>query len=614
MYEITRERRDNLTYMISVGFTWIGMRPISARATFLLLSLLVLPFVDGLAMTAGVSASVPAPFQTQQVLLPHEVILPIRQALDSMVLLGTLDQGEHNALAKELEKAMAKVFEADAEGVIKHLEHFVRKTQNFIQEQILSPEQGQALISMANTAVGHVQISAFAPLPVRITDSGTVCPDHTGCVYATFHVALSRGGDIGAAPDGSAERPFHTIIQALDRAAELGVCGVEIMVDSGAYTGDLMITRNTRVLGAGFEHVTITGSIINNGPYDLTVQDLTLTSAAGVKVPEAGTEGAVLVNHPCAVTRVVAVEISQASKYGVRQQGGELTLNGVLVDGTIADLNPLSDPGHVTGAGVFLTDGVNAFIEFSAFVDSERYGIRQKGGALNLFNVDILGTKAQNELSASGTAIWLSDGVLTVMDVVNMARSESSALIVENTDTDVLARHVAITNTDANPHLWEGFAGLGLPGPVHIPAVWVLQGAFLRMEWSNIRDSELIALLAQDEGTRVEFADGGVSHTTELEIPNGDDMIGGMNIVATDSASIELWDFISELAELAGLQLLNGGTIDAHHGEVSNNHIGANVQDLAFDLARIQDFVTYPFNDRTLVSSALPLPEQVAGP
>ena len=53
--------------------------------------------------------------------------------------------------------------------------------------------------------------------------------------------------------------------------------------------------------------------------------------------------------------------------------------------------------------------------------------------------------------------------------------------------------------------------------------------------------------------------------------------------------------------------------MDLHHGEVSGNLIGANVQTEDFELARLQDDVTYADNERDLDTALLPVPDPAGG-
>jgi len=75
-----------------------------------------------------------------------------------------------------------------------------------------------------------------------------------------------------------------------------------------------------------------------------------------------------------------------------------------------------------------------------------------------------------------------------------------------------------------------------------------------------------------------------------------------------EGSSIELTSFRIAGAQVCGLQIGPGATIDLHDGEVRGNPIGANVQDPDFDLTRIQEGVRYLGNGVNLDTSTLPLP------
>jgi hypothetical protein len=78
-------------------------------------------------------------------------------------------------------------------------------------------------------------------------------------------------------------------------------------------------------------------------------------------------------------------------------------------------------------------------------------------------------------------------------------------------------------------------------------------------------------------------------------------------------SSVELTSFRVGGAEVCGLQIADGASMDATDGEVRDNAIGANVQVPDFDVARIQDGVRYFDNGVNLDASSLPLPDLPGG-
>lgn len=79
-------------------------------------------------------------------------------------------------------------------------------------------------------------------------------------------------------------------------------------------------------------------------------------------------------------------------------------------------------------------------------------------------------------------------------------------------------------------------------------------------------------------------------------------------IAAGDGSSIELTSFRVGAAEVCGLLIGAGSSIDLHDGEVRDNPIGVNVQDPDFEISRLQDRVRYIDNGTNLDTSHLPLP------
>jgi len=82
--------------------------------------------------------------------------------------------------------------------------------------------------------------------------------------------------------------------------------------------------------------------------------------------------------------------------------------------------------------------------------------------------------------------------------------------------------------------------------------------------------------------------------------------------VAIDDATVTATRFRVSASGVCGVQLARGGFIDLHDGEVSRNPVGANVQTVGFDVARLQDRVLYRDNEQTLDTAGLLVPEPAA--
>lgn len=555
------------------------------------------------------------------------LIRPIQAGVDALRQGGTLSKGQHQTLRRRLDRSLAAAFLADPVGTLRHLDRFLRKTASFVAEGVLTTAQGAQLLALADSAVQGVRAAVF--LRPAVPPAGDPCPEPPPCVPTVYHVGAlplglaRRDFDVpGPPPDGSAERPFPSILSALERADELDLCAVELLLRSGCYPGDLRISRPTTITGDWL--VKILGSIENRGPHALALDSVEILREAPLCELLAGSslEGAIQVDHPCARTTLRRVTIGGAERYGIVQRGGELTVRNTSIEAPRADLRVAHDPGRVTGAGISLADGVDALLEDVHVIGPERYGIRQRGGTLTARRLFLSGARAQEELSAAGTAIWLSDGVRALIDDSDVRASGSSALIVEDPGTQLEAVRLRAWDTRANRFLMREFGA-------SIAAVEVLREASLVLVSTQIRGSQVLAVRAQDPGSRIDGHDLSISEVVEL--PDFDGPAGGVGAQALDGGAIELFTFGVSGREalepelgvedprpapetaLAGIQILEGGEIDLHEGVVGFFAVGANVQDAGFDLERVQDRIIYRNNSRNLDGAALPVPTPVAG-
>lgn len=367
----------------------------------------------------------------------------------------------------------------------------------------------------------------------------TVCAPRLPCVPTILHVAVVGDGFV-IAPDGSEAHPYPTITDALERFEELieegEACGIEIVVHGGFYRENLEIRHNTFIRHGGERRASLLHGSIRNS----TLAELKLE---GIFIWDSDRPGAIVVDHPCAVTDVDDVDI----------------------------------------------------------LNAEHYGIWQRGGLLNVSRSDVFGTRAGPTLVSQGTGIYLTGGVRADLGSVIVSGNDSGGIIAQGEGTEMIAANVYVQDntvnaffvTPENPCLFaEGMGG-----------VLARFGAVIRMNDSLVEGNTSFGLIAVGEGTEIEFS-GAVDSTRS----SGDSCFGN-NVLAIFDAHVTLHDFSSFKAEVCGLQLAAGGEIDASHGNVFDNIIGANVQTEGFDLDRIQDDVRYLWNESNFDGSTLPLPE-----
>jgi hypothetical protein len=405
-----------------------------------------------------------------------------------------------------------------------------------------------------------------------------------------------KGHKFEPAPDGSPTRPYHSINDALDAADPASDEAVVIIVRRGVYIEDIEIAHHTHIYGAA--GVEIFGTIYNEGPHELRVENVTIRYSAGTGT---GDIGGIYVDNGCARTIIRNVDILGAYKHGLRQYGGVLDIRSSSITDTLC--GPFNIFNIYTGSGIYLDENVIAYMDLINVHRSGRYGLFQSGGSLNLYRSNIYDTRARDEFTAAGTGIRLSDGVTAVFRSVHIHRSGSSALVLEDTGTTVDAAALFVRDTRVNSFLWEDHG-------IYVGAVYVLAGAELDMGWSIIEDSEVVGLRVSGAGSSVDFHDGSILGTIGVEgLPSGGGYLtGGINAQVSSDGYIELTNFRCNDAYLCGLQLVRGGTMDAHIGEVVDNTIGVNIQTEGFDIYRLMDRVRYD-NERDLDGTSLPVPE-----
>ncbi len=191
------------------------------------------------------------------------------------------------------------------------------------------------------------------------------CPTSKECVHVTLHVDSDRPG---TDPDGSSAHPFGSIAAALDAAAAQHVCGVSVVAAPGTYAGDLVITRDTSIIGAVERRrpqVVIRGSLESDGAYDLSIYGV-----AFIESPRA----AIRVSNPCAYTVVQAISIESASDFGIDIDGGAFAANDVLVASTRGTITVIA-----SGLGIRIQGGAQAAMSEVELTDNDGGGFTVVG-------------------------------------------------------------------------------------------------------------------------------------------------------------------------------------------------------------------------------------------
>jgi hypothetical protein len=132
-----------------------------------------------------------------------------------------------------------------------------------------------------------------------------------------------------------------------------------------------------------------------------------------------------------------------------------------------------------------------------------------------------------------------------------------------------------------------------------------------------VERNRYLGLMAGMAGAEVDLEDVVIVDTLPAE--HGGSAAAGIGAGSYAGAHIDLRGFVVARSALCGVQLAygrledgtlapDGGTVDLHQGEVSENPIGANIQTDPFDITRLQDDVLFRDNERNLDMSELPVP------
>ncbi len=485
--------------------------------------------------------------------------------LNSLFPTPALPKEQVDSLRRTLARSVGELQGGDAGGAILELDRFYADTTELRNQGLLSAEVADSLLARCSEARNEILHLATAPAlpppsPDLYCDPGDRLPcEEEFCAYTTYHVdqddASRRGCGLGI-PEGSENCAFRTISEAMERAEAEDLCGVNIVVAGGDYDGDIILSRHTRIHGSTDVVTQIRGSISNDGPYELLVENVAIISRDGI---------AVSVDHPCASTTVHGVLISNAQGSGILQRGGALEVRNSTVRLTTSRPDILTE-----GIGIFLTCGVQAVLENVILSRNTSSGLCVIGEGTRVAATDLF-------VSRNGVHPAVAEdpssppNVFGAVQVRNGARLETRFFrIVEN-----------------------DLAGLLVAGE---GAVAVFQ---------NGRISETQGLLKDDRrygGNNIMVLDAGALELTDFHSSEAD--LCGIQLARGGVADLHgecaLYAFDEEIGELDCV---------AGSSEVSYNAIGANIQTVDFDLRRLQDRVLYHDNERTLDATALPVPE-----
>jgi len=484
-------------------------------------------------LTCAALAQDPAP-QPQP---PSGPVEGIQLLLDDVNLLlqdRTLKPSAHKHLVRALEDARLSLYGADPAAANDAMKEFATRTDWLLKQGVLDEKQALRLVDLG-AIVGQQIVKLSQPLPLQLR-----CAGKLEVVYVD--------DDAGAGGDGSVSRPFPTLNDALDYAADEGLPGIEIHVALGFYAEHLDITRHTRIVGTDAEIFlpVLAGSIHNFGPYCLEVSGLEITDAAE------GPAGAVFVSHDDAFTSLSRVFILDATGFGLIQHGGKLAMESCVIDRTA----PLAEP--------------------------------------------------------VGVAMHLSGGVQAQLQRVALTRNRGGGLVVTGAGTNVFAELLTIDGTEINPYstdrrpfsrdLQIGLLELRLPGGImprfDVPpgraGLDVRKGAAFFGRLVEVVDNEYAGVFVADSAM-VDLEYAYIADTRGVE-RSGVEGPAGHNVWTGGGGVVQMRYFLVERADLCGFMIGPGAEVDLMQGVVARSPIGVCLQATGYDVSRLMNDVLYTDN------------------
>ena len=546
--------------------------------------------LKGLPTTPTVGTSVG--FWATSVREPHvqgtypNLVEGVVDQLRSLVFQEVLGAKDAGNLRDYLNKASQAALKAgEAEKVSKNVSRFRNSVSQLTEQGILDESQADSLNAGVNEIesfvdILHTKLTAFPNPDNYCPDPEAPCPIREPCDSTIFFVRSYL--DI-LDPDGTINNPFPTIVEALEQAGKQMLCGVVINVGSGVYSGDLVITRDTRIIGpvAMPPTVAISGSIVNNGAFTIQVENATI----------AANGDGILSVHPCARTILSNVQIIGATGFGVHHRGGVLFANDTTVAAT------MSLPGILSaGTGILMTCGARGVFHEMALPNNETSGLILVGSGTGVIALDLSVTGTQVHPGFANPAVGDPWGAIHVRDEADLAvygfsirNNLAFGLRVET------GGQAALTGSTV---FREGTA-LICPNDFRDP----------RDPTGKTRCAPLETLVPGTHD-RVEYINGAVSGTRAVAFSPDGTPRNGSN-VAVGGGAIRLTNFVSSRAEHRGVLVERDGEMDLNSGEVTDCLVGAGVLVPGYDISRLTNNVDYLRNRQMLETTGdtLALPD-----
>jgi len=442
--------------------------------------------VDGVSAALGGSSAGVRPVGDPA----HQAIDAVRLGVEAVVEDGELKAPLGRRLVAGLDRADGQRRAGDGEAAAQTLAGVGHEVATWAGAGLLPPDEAGALLGDVEAAGDFVRATVAG-------DARVVLPCGVGeiCPAATWYVDARTSVPDGER-DGSVERPFQTIAEALAVAAARGLCAVELRISPAVYGESLTVTRHTTLRGWGRAKTlvrpvvrpVVTGPVRNEGPHRLTIESVDFADTP---------DSALTVRSDCATTELRRVTIARATHRGIDQEGGTLSADGLTVSDTRLA------PGQVaSGLAVRLAGGVRAVLQSATLRDNAGQALLVTGEGTKALarSVTVTGNRWPIGVVAQLGAVTVDDRGLLLM--------ESSAI----DENQVIGLHV--TN-ESRAHFRAGW--IARTRSVDIPGFGHYLGINVGVHFSGVL--ELASFTASyAEWTGLQYAIGGVGTATDGEV------------------------------------------------------------------------------------------------
>lgn len=402
-------------------------------------------------------------------------------------------------------------------------------------------------------------------------------------------VERSRALGVGADGEGTTLSLTDCVVRDTRANAADGYLGDGLVAQAGAAVST---SRTTIDESRG------NGAFAQNPGTELLLQDTVIRATRGWEADGNNGQGLVAKSQAHVVAERSALLRNHGNGAYFEGQGTK----GELTDLTIVGTLPQESDDY---AGLGLNAGLGAEVSVvrGLFAENHLVGVMagREGTRLHLTDVIIRDTLPDATGDTYfGRGLEVEFGAVVDVERAIIERNFEIAVFASRPGTIITLRDVVLRDTHSTDA--DGRRGRG---------VNVQGGARATLTRALVARNHEVGVFAADEATRVDLFDVAVVDTAESECSKTTcpDAAGGFGASAQSGAAITISRFLVSRSTLCGIQLVAGGTVDLHDGQVTHNVCGVNVQTDPFDIQRLQDDVAFSGNERNLDSEKKYVPD-----